>query len=150
MKTVVTKWNSRSNSIQQLLYDGQRSTPTSPDILVLVMMTAITLLLRCKILMDSSDLRYPQPYPLPGIFPTTLPEPYSKSKSPTRQSLEAFKSTFWKNLGFWLNWGPFGRCPKMGLLAPKSKNGDYFFTPISPQNGGQGICFMCLPLLDEK
>ena len=28
-----------------------------------------------------------QPYSLPGIFPTTLPEPYSKSKSPTRQSL---------------------------------------------------------------
>ena len=80
MKTVVTKWNSRNNSIQQLLYDGQRSTPTSPDILVLVMMTAITLLLRCKILMDSFDLRYPQPYPLPGIFPATLPEvkkPYS-------------------------------------------------------------------------
>ena len=52
----------------------------SPDILVLVMMMAITLLLICKILMVSCDLRYPQPYPLPGFFPTTLPEvkkPYS-------------------------------------------------------------------------
>ena len=32
-------------------------------------------------------LRYPLPYPLPGFFPTTLPEPYPKSKSPTRHSL---------------------------------------------------------------
>ena len=65
----------------------QRSAPMSPDIIVLVMMMAITILLICKILMDSRDLRYPQPYPLPGIFPTTLPEPYPKSKSSTRQSL---------------------------------------------------------------
>ena len=32
-------------------------------------------------------LRYPLPYPLPGFFPTTLPEPYPKSKNPTRPSL---------------------------------------------------------------
>ena len=37
--------------------------------------------------------------------------------------------------------------PKMGLEAHKSKNGDHFFTPPSPQNGGLGMCVMCLPLL---
>merc|ERR1712055_614885 len=43
--------------------------------------------------------------------------------------------------------GTFGifRCPKMGLRAPESKNGDHFFTRTPPQNGGLGICFMCLP-----
>ena len=48
--------------------------------------------------------------------------------------------------------GTFGifRCPKMGLRAAESKNGDHFFTPTSPQNGGFDTCFMCLPLLDEK
>ena len=25
-----------------------------------------------------------------------------------------------------------------------------FFTPTSPQNGGVGVCFIHLPLLDEK
>ena len=33
----------------------------------------------------------------------------------------------------------------MGLRAPESKNGDHFFTRTPPQNGGLGICFMCLP-----
>ena len=37
--------------------------------------------------MSGHDLRYPLPYPLPGFFPTTLPEPYPKSKIPTRPSL---------------------------------------------------------------
>ena len=37
--------------------------------------------------MGGHDLRYPLPYPLPGFFPTTLPEPYPKSKIPTRPSL---------------------------------------------------------------
>ena len=45
---------------------------------------------------------------------------------------------------------PIFRCPKMGLRAPVSKNGDHFFTPTSPQNGGIDICFMRLPLLEEK
>ena len=51
-----------------------------------------------------------------------------------------------------LKMGTFGifRCPKMGLLAPEPKNRDHFFTRTPPQNGGLGICFMCLPLLDEK
>ena len=40
---------------------------------------------------------------------------------------------------------PIFRCPKMGLRAPESKNGDHFFTRTPPQNGGLGICFMCLP-----
>ena len=31
------------------------------------------------ILMGGHHLRYPLPYPLPGFFPTTLPEPYPKS-----------------------------------------------------------------------
>ena len=46
-----------------------------------------------------------------------------------------------------LKMGTFGifRCPKMGLRAPESKNGDHFFTRTPPQNGGLGICFMCLP-----
>ena len=44
---------------------------------------------------------------------------------------------------------PTFRCPKMGLRAPESKNGDHFFTPTSPQNGEIDICFMRLPLLDE-
>ena len=44
---------------------------------------------------------------------------------------------------------PIFRCPKMGLRAPESKNGDHFFTPTSPQNGGIDICFMRLPLLGE-
>ena len=89
MKTFVTKWSMEFP--QQLNLNTtiiiRRSAPMSPDIIVLVMMMAITILLIYKILMDSRDLRYPQPYPLPGIFPTTLPEPYPKSKSPTRQSL---------------------------------------------------------------
>ena len=38
---------------------------------------------------------------------------------------------------------------KMGLWAPKSKNGDHFFTPTSPQNGEIDICFVRLPLSDE-
>ena len=38
--------------------------------------------------MGGHHLRYPLPYPLPGFFPTTLPEPYPKSKSPTRRSLD--------------------------------------------------------------
>ena len=33
----------------------------------------------------------------------------------------------------------------MGPRAPESKNGDHFFTRTPPQNGGLGICFMCLP-----
>ena len=33
----------------------------------------------------------------------------------------------------------------MVLRAPESKNGDHFFTRTPPQNGGLGICFMCLP-----
>ena len=37
--------------------------------------------------MGGHHLRYPLPYPLPGFFPTTLPEPYPKSKNPTRHSL---------------------------------------------------------------
>ena len=45
---------------------------------------------------------------------------------------------------------PIFRCLKMGLWAPKSKIGDYFFTPTPPLNGGLHICFMCLPLLGEK
>ena len=52
------------------------------------------------------------------------------------------------NLGAFGNMGgTFGifRCPKMGLRAPKSKNGDHFFTRTPPQNGGLGICFMCSP-----
>ena len=44
---------------------------------------------------------------------------------------------------------PTFRCPKMGLRVPESKNGDHFFTPTSPQNGGIDICFMRLPLLGE-
>ena len=40
-----------------------------------------------KISWIGDHLRYPLPYPLPGFFPTTLPEPYPKSKSPTRHSL---------------------------------------------------------------
>ena len=40
-----------------------------------------------KVLMGGHHLRYPLPYPLPGFFPTTLPEPYPKSKIPTRHSL---------------------------------------------------------------
>ena len=36
---------------------------------------------------DTFDMQNTLPYPLPGFFPTTLPEPYPKSKSPTRQSL---------------------------------------------------------------
>ena len=40
-----------------------------------------------RILMGGHHLRYPLPYPLPGFFSTTLPEPYPKSKSPTRHSL---------------------------------------------------------------
>ena len=44
---------------------------------------------------------------------------------------------------------PIFRCPKMGLWAAESKNGDHFFTPTSPQNGGIDICFMRLPLLGE-
>ena len=87
MKTFVTKWSMEFPQQLNTTIIIWRSAPTSPDILVLVMMMAITILLICKILMDSRDLRYPQPYPLPGIFPTTLPEPYPKSKSPTRQSL---------------------------------------------------------------
>ena len=38
-------------------------------------------------IMGGHHLRYPLPYPLPGFFPTTLPEPYPKSKNPTRPSL---------------------------------------------------------------
>ena len=38
----------------------------------------------------------------------------------------------------------------MGLQAPESKNGDHFFTPTSPQNGDENICFMRLPLLEDK
>ena len=34
--------------------------------------------------MGSHHLRYPLPYPLPGFFSTTLPEPYPKSKNLTR------------------------------------------------------------------
>ena len=40
-----------------------------------------------KILMGGHHLRYPLPYPLPEFFSTTLPEPYLKSKNPTRPSL---------------------------------------------------------------
>ena len=40
-----------------------------------------------RVLMGGHHLRYPLPYPLPGFFSTTLPEPYPKSKNPTRPSL---------------------------------------------------------------
>ena len=40
-----------------------------------------------RVLMGGHHLRYPLPYPLPGFFSTTLPEPYPKSKKPTRPSL---------------------------------------------------------------
>ena len=43
---------------------------------------------------------------------------------------------------------PIFRCPKIGLRVPESKNWDHFFTPTSPQNGGVGVCFIHLPLLD--
>ena len=43
---------------------------------------------------------------------------------------------------------PIFGCPKMGLQVPESKNWDHFFTPTSPQNGGVGVCFIHLPLLD--
>ena len=32
---------------------------------------------------------------------------------------------------------PIFRCPKMGLQAPESKNGNHFFTPTSSHNGGK-------------
>ena len=86
-KTFVTKWSMGFPQQLNTTIIIWRSAATSPDILVVVMMMAIPILLICKILIDSRDLRYPQPYPLPGFFPTTLPEPYPKSKSPTRQSL---------------------------------------------------------------
>ena len=56
-------------------------------------------------------------------------------------------ATFWH-----LKTGTFGesalfQVPKMGLLAPKSKNEDHFFTQTSPKNGGLHICFVRLSLL---
>ena len=42
---------------------------------------------------------------------------------------------------------PIFRCQKMGLRAPESKNGDHFFTPTYPQNGGIDFGFKHLPLL---
>ena len=45
---------------------------------------------------------------------------------------------------------PIFRCPKMGLRAAESKNGDYFFTPTSSQNGGIYISFMSLLELENS
>ena len=47
-----------------------------------------------KVLLGGHYLRYPLPYPLPGFFLTTLPEPYPKSKSPTRHSLHRIRTDF--------------------------------------------------------
>ena len=33
------------------------------------------------------------------------------------------------------------------LRWPKQKNGDYFLSPTTPQNGVQHVCFLCLSLL---
>ena len=35
----------------------------------------------------------------------------------------------------------------MTLLVPTQKNGDHFWMPKSPQNGGLHVCFMLLALL---
>ena len=48
--------------------------------------------------------------------------------------------------------GTFGKSArfqvlKMGLWMPKNENGDHFFTPTSPQNGGIDICVVLLSLL---
>ena len=43
--------------------------------------------------MGGNHLRYPLPYPVPGFFSTTLPEPYLKSKNPTRPSLLSSEDT---------------------------------------------------------
>ena len=64
-------------------------------------------------------------------------------------SIRALENPF---LGTW-KWAllpkvPIFRCPKMGFGVPESKNWDHFFTPTSPQNGGVGVCFIHLPLLD--
>ena len=63
--------------------------------------------------------------------------------------------TFTQQWPFALHWPKSSkvlmfRCPKMGLWSPDSKNGDHFFTPTSPKNGGIDICFMCLQILDEN
>ena len=36
---------------------------------------------------------------------------------------------------------------KMGLQVPETKDGNHFFTPTSPENGGKDICVVRLPLL---
>ena len=36
---------------------------------------------------------------------------------------------------------------KMGLQVPETKDGNHFFTPTSPENGGKDICVLRLPLL---
>ena len=74
----------------------RHSVPTSPD--VSMMIIAIAVLLIYKVLMGGHDLRYPLPYPLPGFFSTTLPEPYPKSKNPTRPSLPGNKVCVWDDL----------------------------------------------------
>ena len=40
-----------------------------------------------RVFMGGHHLCYLLPYPLPGFISTTLPEPYPKSKNPTRPSL---------------------------------------------------------------
>ena len=45
---------------------------------------------------------------------------------------------------------PIFRCPKMGLHVLESRKRYHLFTPTCPQNGGIDICFMRLPLLEEK
>ena len=38
---------------------------------------------------------------------------------------------------------------KMVLWLAETENGDHFFMPTSPQNGGLDICFMRFPILVE-
>ena len=54
----------------------------------------------------------------------------------------------WSQFFYSGTWSPIFGHLKMGFGVPKSKNWDHFFTPTSPQNGGVGVCFIHLPLLD--
>ena len=94
----VPKWSCNKRFYTIIIW---HSVPTSPDVLVSMMIIAIAVLLIYKVLMGGHDLRYPLPYPLPGFFSTTLPEPYPKSKNPTRPSLKLGGVELSRSINFW-------------------------------------------------
>ena len=83
---IIQKYTSDKLTNTSLIYDG------CDLILVQKILSLISKLLDndatiIKIVMGGHHSRYPLPYPLPGFFPTTLPEPYPNSNCPTRHSL---------------------------------------------------------------